>query len=158
MSAPNFDPTIPIISLWAPWANWVILGWKTVETRRHNKLAGLDGKIIGIHVTQKWDDLAIDAARPYLTESQLYRTSCFLRIGGAILGTARVEWTSKSPLGPEFSAAALIECNTPRYGLGLGDPQIIEAIPCRGKQGIWYYRDVELAGSEQKEKQVESGH
>jgi hypothetical protein len=137
---PPWDPLIPIISLWMPWANWVMLGWKTVETRRHAKLATLAGRTIGIHATNKWDDTALYAARPYLTDAQFARSKDFLRIGSAILGTVRVVWSSKTPLGIEFSPQALIECATKRYGLGLRDPKIIEAIPAKGKQGIWYYR------------------
>jgi hypothetical protein len=136
----RWESSTPIISLWMPWANWVMLGWKTVETRRHNRFRNLEGKRIGIHATAKWDDTAIEAARPYLSEEQISDTLGFLRIGGAILGTVQVEWASHQPLAAQFCKSALIECVTERYGLYLRFPRIIEAIPARGKQGIWYWR------------------
>ncbi len=135
----NWNETIPIISLWMPWANWVMLGWKTTETRLHRRLAGLAQRYIGIHATQKWDESAIDAARPYLTEEQLWETSTFLRIGGVILGTVYARCHGQ--LTDADSRSALIDCGTmQRFGLTLEQPTLIEAIPARGKQGIWYYR------------------
>ena len=133
----DFDETIPIISLWMPWANWVMLGWKTIETRLHRRFTGLAGKRIGIHAACKWDDKAFAAAKPYLTYDQYARSENFLRIGGAILGTVG---TSAHRLLQSWDAKyALIECSSvQRYGLVLYDPQTIEAIPAKGKQGIWY--------------------
>lgn len=128
--------TIPVISLWMPWANWIMLEWKKIETRTHRRFAGLAGKRIGIHASQKWDDSAIQRALPYLTGEQIDKTQNFLRIGGAIIGTIYVP--KFGPLSPEHAWAALIECETKRYGLWLEKPQIIPAIPMRGKQGIWY--------------------
>ena len=137
--AQRWDSEIPIISLWMPWANWVMLGWKIIETRRHKRFAGLAGKRIGIHATQHWDESAIEAARPFLTEQQICNSYSFLKIGGAILGT--VQGASHRLLMGNDSRHALIDCqNTQRYGLILLDPQTIEAIPAKGKQGIWYYR------------------
>jgi hypothetical protein len=129
--------TIPIISLWMPWANWVMLGWKTIETRLHRRFYSLAGKTIGIHASLRWDDGAIDAARPYLTEKQITQTLNFLRIGGAIIGTVYVPTVRE--LAAEDSARALIDCDAvKRHGLELMYRNPIEAIPCRGKQGIWY--------------------
>jgi hypothetical protein len=130
--------SVPIISLWMPWANWVMLGWKIVETRRHRRLATLAGRRIGIHATQHWDETAIDAARPYLTDEQLWRSSTFLRIGGAIIGT--VQALDHRKLSGMDSRHALIDCETvERYGLVLTEPRVIEAIPAKGKQGICYH-------------------
>ena len=39
---------IPCISLWQPWASLIALGWKTVETRGHNRFACLAGRRIAI--------------------------------------------------------------------------------------------------------------
>jgi hypothetical protein len=128
---------LPIISLWMPWANWVMLEWKPIETRTHKRFAGLVGKRIGIHASIKWDHSAISAARPYLTAEQIVQTESFLRIGGAILGTALV--TEHRRLTADDSQGALIECKTERYGLFLSDVKVEPVIPCRGKQGIWYY-------------------
>jgi hypothetical protein len=130
---------IPIISLWMPWANWVMLGWKRIETRTHPKLASLQGRTIGIHATQHWDKSAIDLARPYLSPEQLWKTANFLKIGGAILGT--VQALEHRKLGSSDSMHALIDCgpDTNRWGIVLTAPRVIEAIPARGYQGIWYH-------------------
>jgi len=134
----------PIISLWMPWANWVALKWKPIETRKHRRFASLVGKRIGIHASVKWDDSAIEAARPYLQEWQILQTERFLRIGGAIICTAMVK--EFRPLTEYDEDDALIECRSvQRYGLRLDDVQIIEAIPCKGKQGVWYH---DLASAE----------
>lgn len=135
----QWDSSIPIISLWMPWANWVMLGWKTIETRRHRRFESLAQRYIGIHAAQKWDESATEAARPYLTHWQIEQTKSFLRIGGAILGTVYARRTLC--LRPEHSKAALIECYSERFGLLLENPKIIEAIPAKGKQGIWYWRE-----------------
>lgn len=37
------EPTIKCISMWQPWAWWVMRGWKTIETRTHNRFKGLAG-------------------------------------------------------------------------------------------------------------------
>jgi hypothetical protein len=134
----QWDSSIPIISLWMPWANWVMLGWKKIETRTHERFAGLAGKRIGIHATQKWDDTALEAAKNYLTYDQYEKSQNFLRIGGAILGT--VGASAHRLMQPRDAQWALIECSTvKRYGLCLYAPRVIEAIPANGKQGIWYY-------------------
>ena len=129
---------MPVISLWNPWAIWVGLGWKTIETRLHDKYASLCGKRIGIHAALKWDDTAMDAARPYLTEYQYLASKDFLKVGGAIICTVRVrgvDWLSNSD-----SKSALIDCGSVRrFGLFLDDVQTIPMIGCKGKQGIWYY-------------------
>ena len=128
---------IPVISLWTPWANWVALGWKPIETRTHNRFAKLLGQRIGIHASLHWDKDAIDTARPYLSAAQIYDTTRFLRISGAIICTAFVREYRK--LNPLDEAGALIDCtHVTRYGLFLSDIEVIEAFPCKGRQGIWY--------------------
>lgn len=129
---------IPVISLWGPWANWVSLGWKTIETRRHKRFVSLVGRRIGIHATTKWDDTAIEQATPYLTEQQRYDSSRFLKIGGAIICTAWVK--GFDVLAEKDSARALIDCGSVRrYGLFLTEIETVPLIEAKGKQGIWYY-------------------
>jgi len=127
---------MPIISLWQPWANWVSLGWKPIETRKHERFKGLVGKRIGIHASLKWDKDAMTLAANYLTYEQYDATRNFLRIGGAIICTAFVREHRR--LTPSDAHLALIECDNKRFGLFLEDVQSIEAIPAKGKQGIWY--------------------
>lgn len=131
--------SLPVISLWMPWANWVALGWKRIETRTHSRFRSLVGKRIGIHASLKWDATALDEASRYLTFEQVEQTKKFLRIGGAIICTAMVR--EFRPLGVVDEPKALIECETPRYGLFLTDIEAIEAIPAKGKQGIWYHKE-----------------
>jgi hypothetical protein len=131
---------IPVISLWMPWAKWVMLAWKPIETRTHQRFACLRGKWIGIHATDKWDETAIDSARPYLQEWQIKMTESFRDIHGCLLGT--IYCINYRPLTPADEHLALIECKSvQRYGLILSNPFSMEKpIPAKGKQGIWYYR------------------
>jgi len=136
-----WDNSLPIITLWQPWASWVMLGWKRIETRTHQRFKGLSGKWIGIHASVKWDEKAIEAASPYLLDWQIAKSKNFLKIGGAVIG--RVAVTNFRPLTVEDSKCALIECESvQRYGLVLAYPHVVEAIPARGKQGIWYLKDL----------------
>ena len=43
------------ISLWGPWALWVAMKWKTIETRTHDRFKGLEGQTIAIHMAKKVD-------------------------------------------------------------------------------------------------------
>lgn len=132
--------TMPCISLWQPWAQWVALGWKTIETRTHRRFAGLAGKTIAIHATQHWDVCAVVTAQEWLTPDMI-RDTVEMRLmskqslGGAIICTARV--TSHRALDAGDSAGALIECKTQRYGLFLSDVRKVEPIPTKGRQGLF---------------------
>ncbi|MBU6232169.1 hypothetical protein KGP36_06000 [Patescibacteria group bacterium] len=140
---PEIFHDTPIISMYPPWANWVALGWKTIETRTHNRFKSLAGRYIGIHAPLKWDNRALELAAPFLTYEQFGLSKDFLRVGGAIICKAFVRSAGK--VGSMNSLSALIDCqSTTRYGLFLEDIEPLkEAIPCKGKQGIWYYRGPE---------------
>ena len=137
---------IPVISLHQPWGNWVSLGWKTIETRTHKRLSCLNGKTIGIHLALKWDSKWIDNAWNYLSENQIERTKRFLKIGGAIICVADV--TGFRALNNDDSQKSLIECNSLRYGLILNNIHRIEAIPCKGGQGIFYNKELDIIADE----------
>lgn len=130
---------MPVISLYPPWSNWVALGWKTIETRTHGRLASLAGRKIGIHSSLKWDRDALVLAAPFLDEAQLSESRMFLKLSGNIICTAYVREHRR--LRATDSKAALIDCHSfTRYGLILEDVRPLpELICCRGKQGIWYY-------------------
>lgn len=138
------DELLRVISLWQPWAQWVMLGWKTIETRLHNRFRGLVGQRIGIHAANVWDVKSMMAARDYLTPEQVAETAAWLlpdakRAGGRLLGTVAV--SEHRLLEPADSAAALIECNTFRYGLMLYSPKPLPVpIKMGGHQGIWRYK------------------
>lgn len=128
--------TLPVISLWQPWATWILWGWKTIETRTHDRFRGLTGKRIGIHAAQKIDhDWRLLAGR-YLGADRLQKTAQFKHARGALICTVQVEYHAR--VGHLNSPEALIECETPRYGLFLTQAEVIEPpIPMRGRQGIW---------------------
>lgn len=138
---PNEAPTIiRVISLWQPWAQWVMLGWKTIETRTHRRFAGLRGHRIGIHATLKWDDQWQAQAGRFLNAEQRDQTHAMAPSPGQILGTvdvSAVRW-----LTAEDEAASLIECTSVRrFGMFLESPvRFPEGIPAKGGQGIWKFR------------------
>lgn len=128
---------VAIISMWMPWAQWVMLGWKTTETRKHKRLQSLAGKRIGIHAANKWDDDALELARPYLTAEQLAYTK-MMPLKSGVIGTVSV--TEHRALTAMDAPSALIECiSIQRYGLFLENPaEWTSVLPMKGKQGIWY--------------------
>jgi hypothetical protein len=125
----------PVITLYQPWATWIMRGWKTIETRTHNKFACLKGRRILIHASQKTDSNAVN--NPYLTREQILFNPDEM-INGFILGSAFVN--DFRELTPNASQRALIECNTKRYGLFLDKIDRWKIpIPEKGEMGIWYY-------------------
>jgi hypothetical protein len=135
--------TTPIITLQRPWAYWVLLGLKSIETRTHSRFRSLVGQRIGIHAGQQWDDSALKIAGPYLGEQRLgqwrnAREYADLWEPGVICCTALVN--DARPLTIQDERAAMIECKTPRYGLILSDiVPLAEPVPARGQQGIWQH-------------------
>lgn len=127
---------IPVITLWQPWASWIMMGWKTIETRTHSRFACLEGKTIGIHASLKWDNDANIRALYYISQAQKLKTEYFKSIKGAIIGTVFVR--QHRLLNGLDSQQALIDCKkTQRYGLILDNINPIEPIKISGKQGIW---------------------
>lgn len=125
----------PVITLHQPWATWIIRGWKTIETRTHNRFKSLYGKTILIHAGQGVDEFA--AFNPYLTKAQICQNPDEV-ISGAILGSAFVHSFGK--LNESHAPAALIECKTERYGLVLTNIKAFEKpILISGGQGIWFF-------------------
>lgn len=125
---------LPCITLWRPWAEWISLGWKTIETRTHARFASLEGKRIAIHAGLKWDKTAMDAAAPFLTDEQ--RRQPLIALPGHVICTALV--SAHRPLAPDDAPGALIECRSvPRFGLFLTELQLVQPFPASGAQGIW---------------------
>ena len=131
------------ISLHRPWADWVLLGWKKVETRTHARFRSLVHCRIAICAAKKWDDSAIFQARTWLTEEQIRLTEKrkAMPLGGCGICTVGVEYFLPT-LHEAWQPDALIECRTLRTGLVLANVQpIIPPIPIIGRQGIF---EVEL--------------
>jgi hypothetical protein len=121
----------PTITIKQPWAQLIVAGHKTIETRTHSRFGGLQGQRIYIHAGRGYDPTGTDIATRYLTADQLSTLTT-----GAIIATAYV--SEARELTEQDEANALIECQTPRYGLVLSDITPIEPIPAKGKQGVWY--------------------
>jgi hypothetical protein len=128
------------ISLWQPWAQWVALEWKGIETRTHARFAKLEGERIAIHAAKKWDPHYFDIAFPYLDQDRLYKTRKLVHLDGAIICTADVVKT-KWLLGTIHEEREAL-CRTKRlFGLFLDQIQTFDAIPFRGRQGIFEVPD-----------------
>lgn len=126
------------ITLWQPWATWILLGWKAIETRTHNHFACLKGQRIGIHAGEMFDKNAYYLARNYVDINTQARWKKIPYPSGAIICTAYVRDFGK--LSAYNEREALIECSSTRFGLFLIDIQPIEPIiQINGKQGIWEY-------------------
>lgn len=136
---PKEPREISCITMWLPWAMWVAWGWKTIESRTHNRLQSLVGKCIGIHAGLKWDRDAIEIARPYLTPERIQQTIALFKAppSGCIVAAAQPK--AHRLLTPADAPAALIECKTRRFGLDFGNNvQLVDKpYPVRGWQGIW---------------------
>ncbi|HEX2866533.1 MAG TPA: hypothetical protein VHO03_05805 [Ignavibacteriales bacterium] len=130
-----------VITLYQPWAQWIIWGWKTIETRTHSKFNCLKGQRIAIHAAKAYDSQAFNAAERYMTpEQRRIHMNCeeegFYDMG-AILGTALV-WES-GRLSSMHARGALIECGSMvRHGLFLKEVKELRyPIHVSGHQGIW---------------------
>lgn len=129
------------ISLWQPWAQWVALEWKKIETRRHGRFACLAGERIGIHAAKKWDCWAFNAAFSYMTHEQRLIFLNMPRSNSGLLCTAFVEIFELS-LNTGHSAQALTRCRKEMSGLFLKDVKLLpKPLKIPGRQGIFHVPD-----------------
>ncbi len=135
-----------VITLWQPWATFIMLGWKTIETRTHDRFKNLIGETIGIHAGNAFDRDWEELAGEYLSGHQLTTIKCnfdfFNEARGKIICTTKVEKTEW--LYTRSSKRALINCDPKengfyRFGLFLENIKKIKPIAAKGKQGIWNY-------------------
>jgi hypothetical protein len=139
-----------VITLWQPWASFIALGWKTIETRTHDRFKNLKGETIGIHAGNKWDKDWYELTWEYFSfEQRRYTIDVYdqfevenSNVKGNIICIATVE--SAGWLFKKDSQKALINCDPKelgfhRFGLCLSDIINITPIPVKGKQGIWNY-------------------
>ena len=127
----------PVITLHQPWAQLIALGWKTIETRGHNRFRNLKGKEILIHAGGRWNKYWEEQAMPYLTQEQIDKIKAWGPVPASILCKAFVEDARR--LNEEDSPNALIKSHNALYGLILSNIQPIESIHAKGGQGIWYW-------------------
>jgi len=127
------DNILPVITLYQPWATWIMRGWKTIETRTHSRFSCLKGQRILIHSSKT----PCSMWNPYLTPEQLALNPDEM-VNGYILGSAFVK--DFRLLNESDSKAALFDCEGQLWGLFLEDIQRWPyPIPEKGSQGIWYY-------------------
>lgn len=129
-----------VITLWQPWASWIRLGWKTIETRTHNRFRSLEHQRIAIHAGLRYDRDARRLAEQYLSDDQLDENENDFWMArqphGAIICTVYVERVAACT--PDNASHALIECTvTQRWGLHLRDIYQLRPIYCKGQRGIW---------------------
>jgi hypothetical protein len=130
------------ITLWQPWASFIAEGWKTIETRTHDRFKNLKGRTIGIHAGMQWDKDWYYFASAFMTEEQkklaLEREQRYMCNRGKILCVDEVyEFLKLSELHSKY---ALVDCSEHnRYGLFLRNNRLIEPYPAKGKQGIWHF-------------------
>lgn len=129
------DNILPVITLYQPWATWIMRGWKTIETRTHSRFSCLKGQRILIHAGLKTDPNALHV--PYLTLEQLLYLPDEM-VNGFILGSAYVK--DFRLLNESDSEAALCDCKGRLYGLFLEDiERWTYPINEKGSQGIWHF-------------------
>lgn len=127
---------IPVITLYQPWASWIMNGWKTIETRTHDRFRCLSGKIIGIHAGSHFDASDQVMKNHYLSKDQIEISKEYPT--GVFLGTVMVDSFSK--LNGTHSERALIDCQkVERYGLSLSWPKCFPSVLVKGSMGIWYF-------------------
>ena len=137
------------ISLYQPWAAWVVTGQKTIETRGHDRFKGLVGQRIAIHATHRFDDDVVDAvdAAGALLPPRVRALQTLTR--GAIIGCVDVvdaRWLTEAD-----SKAALCPCGVNRFGLILANAKALDVpVKIRGHQGIWNWDGSEPAREECK--------
>ncbi len=128
------------ITLYRPWASWVVAGWKTIETRGHDRFRSLVGQRIAIHAGKVRDPQAVLLARRWLQTERCAGTAPHAGVAGAVIGTVFVR--SYRWLAPSDEQEAMCPCDGSRFGLFLCEPEVLKTpLYLPGHQGIW---EVEL--------------
>lgn len=133
------------ISLHQPYATFIALRWKTIETRTHNRFRNLEGETIAIHAAKK-------VYFPAYTECVYSRGLNGLelqnvmiwanRCRGHIVCTAKVvkcRWAPNIGFGlhEEWNKQAMCEVGG-KYLIFLDQIEpLVKPEPCRGRQGIF---------------------
>ena len=134
------------LTLWQPWATFIALGMKTIETRTHDRYSWLVGKRLAIHAGKRWDRTGIPRARavlrrpeaaaplpPGMTWENLERVA--RAQAGHVICTAKVMAHKRCRAHDAF--AALCDCEGD-YGLVLDELRTLDhAVPAKGHRGVW---------------------
>lgn len=132
------------ITLWQPWAMFVAVGWKSIETRTHQRFKSLVGQRIAIHAAKKIDEASIfnnfvpDMNAPQVVEYRRMIDEC----KGQILCTATVadaRWAPNVDFveREHWNITAMCEV-AGKFCLFLEDIKPLRSrVPFRGRQGIF---------------------
>lgn len=135
--------SMPAITLWAPWGSLWALGFKSTETRSHNRFSRLVGQRIAIHQGVSAAP-AEQVLRMLRAVGASRAATWFLDHGadaprGVVLGTALV--ASAGMLDGTIEANLAACCPTAGlYGLNLTDGCALEEpIRACGARGVWQW-------------------
>lgn len=138
------------ISLWQPWATFVTLKWKTIETRTHDRFKKLVGQRIAIHAAKTIDQNGILTLHKYRELNALDAQNLATYIvgnQGKILCTATIiqaEWAWFPVFRhrhEELEKQAMCDIED-RHLLFLEDIKpVYPAMPFKGHQGIFNVPD-----------------
>ena len=136
------------ITLWQPWATFVAMKWKTIETRTHERFKGLKGQRITIHAAMKVDKAGIfNDFLPHMNPTQLVNYGLFIDTClGKVICTATVtdaRWAPNVDFveREEWNKKAMCEAGG-KFCLFLEDIKPLKnRIPFRGRQGIFNVPD-----------------
>lgn len=133
------------ITVHQPWATLIARGWKTIETRGHNRFKGLVGQRIAIHASKTYDEHGLAEAQRHLYETDETLAALSFeahRDMGKVLCTVKVVAHRKIEQIDEREA--LCDC-AGDYGLILDrDVEVLKPpVPAKGGRGIWNWEPPE---------------
>jgi len=143
------------ISLHQPYATFIAMKWKTIETRKHARFKCLEGERIAIHAAKK--DVCVPAALydylPAALRDSLQLSNILLSMDinrGKIVCTAQVVRARLAPnvdfdLRKAWNEQAMCEVGG-KFLLFLEEIEPINPVPFRGQQGIFDVPDEIVAG------------
>lgn len=124
------------ISLHQPWAQWVVAGLKTIETRTHNRFASLKGQRIAIHASMRFNLDAVETALKYAPKQRYKLAAVHTIYPGKIIGTVQVLDSRVLTFADSFDA--LCDAHD-LYGLILVDPKSLGyPVLWPGQRGIFH--------------------
>ncbi|KKM23738.1 hypothetical protein LCGC14_1612130 [marine sediment metagenome] len=108
------------ISLWRPWDLFVLLGWKMIETRTHDRFKSLVGRTIAIHSAKKIDPDWRRTTDSYLSADFQDLAERSILAGGYVHGVVGVLGHRKLTAGDSYRA--LIFCGGgDRFGIDIDE-------------------------------------